>query len=88
MRMIGVSVHLKRCNHTVSFPRAPLANLTKLDLSSNRIGVEGMQAFSTAISSGALGSLEKLLLGGNLASDSAKSAVKAVVSSRSINLTI
>jgi hypothetical protein len=47
-----------------------------------------MEAFSAALSSGALGSLEKLLLGGNLASDSAKNAVKAVASSRSINLTI
>ena len=40
-----------------NFPMGALATLTYLDLESNQLGDEGMKAFSTALSSGALPSL-------------------------------
>ena len=60
----------------------------------NQIGDSGMIAFADAIKPtaeipmGALASLGWLYLVNNPASDSAKNAVKAVASSRGINLTI
>jgi Leucine-rich repeat (LRR) protein len=71
-----------------------LASLQKLYLHHNQIGDAGMIAFAEALKPtdespmGALASLEKLYLVNNPASDSAKNAVKAVASSRSINLII
>ena len=61
-----------------------LANLTKLDLGFNRIGDEGMQAFSTAITIGSLASLTKLSFYGNQIGDEGMKAFSSALSSGSL----
>ena len=46
-----------------------LAQLTRLELESNRIGDAGMSSFSSAIGSGALSQLEEFFLNGNQIGD-------------------
>jgi len=53
-------------------------------IDNNKIGNEGMKAFSIALSSGALASLQYLHLNNNPASDTAKNTMKVVASSRGI----
>ena len=63
-----------------------LAQLTRLDLDSNKIGDKGLEAFSGALATGAMAHLRDLYLGNNSMSDKAKDTMKTAMSNRGGNV--